>query len=120
MYLYVPGLVGALNVLVWFWLIFPVLNWPPVAVKVCVAESLLVTFTMLPAATVSDIGWNMKFEMVIDVPLRLDDPDEAGAPLILAVPPPHAARSRAPVRTRTPAPNFNLVRIRLKPLTQSS
>jgi hypothetical protein len=56
-------------------------NWPPVAVSVCVTESLLVTLTLEPGATA--------------IP---DDPE---------LPPLHAARSSAPARTRTSAPPLN-------------
>ena len=62
--------------------------------------------------TLIDIGMNMKFEMVIDDP-PLDDADDgddadaAGAPLMLGVLLPQAARSRTPEGTRTPGPHFN-------------
>jgi hypothetical protein len=88
---------------------FPVLSCPPVAVSVWVAESLLVTLTVAPGETLSDIGVNMKFEMVIDDP-ALDEPDVAADPLLVGVLLPHAARSRAPAMNRTPAPNFNRFR----------
>ena len=83
------------------------LNWPPVAVRVCITVSSLVTFIVAAGETVSDIGMNMKFEMVIDVPT--DEPD-AGDPLFDGVPLPQAARSRAPASSRAPAPNFSRVR----------
>src|ERR1700678_2458831 len=84
----------------------PVLNWPPVAVSVCVTESLLVTLTVEPGATAACMGENMKFEMVIDfVDAAAPDPlEELG--LNEPDPPPllHAARSSAAARTRTTAP----------------
>src|SRR5271154_3092573 len=92
----------------------PVLNCPPVAVRVCVAVSLLVTLTVPPGATVSDIGLNMKLEMVMEVPL-LEAPDVDDVPLFVpGLLLPQAARSRAPARTRTPAPTFNRIRISLR------
>jgi len=70
----------------------------------------LVTVTVAPGETLSDIGANMKFEMVIDDP-PLDDPVAAAEPLMVGVPLPQAAKSRAPATTRTPAPHFNRFRI---------
>ena len=93
----------------------PVLNWPPVAVSVCATESLFVTLTVAPGATVACMGENMKFEMVmasvlaapdplaaldVDVDAAEPDPDEPEPPL-------HAARSSAPPRTRASAPPLN-------------
>jgi hypothetical protein len=85
------------------------LNRPPVAVSVCVTESLLVTLTVDPGATDACMGENMKFEMVIDLvdvvaPDPLEAP-EAGEP----DPPPllQADRSSAAPRTRTTAPPLN-------------
>jgi hypothetical protein len=82
----------------------PVLNWPPIAVKVWVVESLLVTLIVVPGDTVSFMGENMKFEMVIAVPLADEPDDEAPvAPLDAGVLL-QAPRSRAPAITSTPAP----------------
>ena len=104
MYWYVPDFIGAVNILVWFWVMLPVLNPPePAAVKVWVAESLLVTAMVAPGLTVNVIGLNMKFEMVIDDPNGEPlEPDEPGMPESL--PPPKARTSRAPATTRTPSP----------------
>src|SRR5271156_6806682 len=86
----------------------PVSNWPPVAVSVCVTESLLVTLTVEPGATAACMGENMKFDMAIDlVDVAAPDPleelalGETGRPLL------HAARSSAAARTRTTAPPLN-------------
>ena len=43
----------------------PVLNCPPVAVSVCVTESLLVTLIVAPGSTLAAIGSNMKLEIVM-------------------------------------------------------
>jgi hypothetical protein len=56
--------------------------------------------------TLSDIGMKMKLEMMMDDP-SLDDADAAGAPLLLGLLVPQAARSRTPEGTRTPGPHFN-------------
>jgi hypothetical protein len=63
-----------------------VLNWPFVAVKIWVLESLLVTLIVAPGETVNAIGENMKFEMVMWVPAAVEPDDwpaaaslEAGA-----------------------------------------
>ena len=65
---YFPACSGAVNVLVSFCVISPVLNCPSVAVGVSVAESLLVTLTLAPGDTDRDIGLNMKLEMVTEFP----------------------------------------------------
>jgi hypothetical protein len=64
-----PGLHRSLERLGLVWATSPVSNRPFIAVKVCVAESLLVTLIVAPGDTVNAIGKNMKFEMVIWVPL---------------------------------------------------
>src|SRR5271156_1070357 len=92
----------------------PVSNLPPVAVRVCATESLLVTVTVEPGATETLMGENMKFEIVMalddfapadddpdDEPLEEADPEGPDPPLL------HAARSSAPARTRTSAPPLN-------------
>jgi hypothetical protein len=80
---------------------------------VCVTESLLVTVTVAPGATVALMGENMKLEMVMEVVLVLLDPVATldvdvdavePVPDELEPPPLHAARSSAPARTRTSAP----------------
>ena len=99
-----PAFEGAVNVFVWPGPMSPVLNCPPVAVNVCVTESLLVTLTVEPGATDALMGENMKFEMVTDLvavaALALDPDDPDPPPLLLL----QAARSSAPARTRTNAP----------------
>jgi hypothetical protein len=69
----------------------------------------LVTLTVAPGETLSDIGMNMKFEMVIVDP-PLDEPDGGRAT--------HARRATAAGgqeqgarNHRTPAPHFNRFRI---------
>jgi len=100
---------GAVNVFVWSPLMSPVLNWPPVAVRVWVTESLLVTLTVAPGSTDASMGENMKFEMVMEVvavaapdPPVEDDVDGADEPD--PPPPPHADSSRAAAMTVTAAP----------------
>ena len=70
---------GAVNVLVWPGPMSPVSNWPPVAVSVCVTESLLVTLTVEPGATVAGMGENMKLEMVMDLVVVASRPLDASS-----------------------------------------
>src|SRR5580693_8762135 len=92
----------------------PVLNWPPVADSVCVTESLFVTCTVEPGATLAAIGMNMKLEMVIDSVCTAEEADADGEP---DDPPLQPARSRAAATTGTTTP----LRIRrLLPRTTSN
>src|ERR1700735_4086586 len=86
-------------ILDWLWEMFPVLKWPlPMAVRVWVVESLFVTVIFAPGLTVTLMGLNMKFLMVMEALAW-----GADAPAVPA-PTSGAARSRAPERLRTPAP----------------
>ena len=70
-----PGLHGSFECLGLVLSHVPGVELAVVAVRVCVAESLLNTLIVAPGETVSAIGENMKFEMVIWVPVA-DDPDD--------------------------------------------
>ena len=54
--------------MVWSWVMFAGVELLAGGGERVVTESLLVTLTVAPGETLSDIGMNMKFEMVIDVP----------------------------------------------------
>ena len=98
----------------------PVSNCPPVAVSVWVTESLLVTLTVAPGATLAAIGCEHEVrdrdgEVCVAEPDEPDEPDELGARSGRAGSGPgsaaaQAARSRAAAATRTAAPLLHRLR----------
>jgi hypothetical protein len=101
---YVPGLIGAVNVLDWPVAMSPVLNPPVLLVMVCATWSSLVTVTVAPGATVTVWGAKAKFLMVMACELLGFPPEGPEPPEGALVPDEHAAKQMALPNTATIAP----------------